>query len=187
MKDEEIINLYFRRDERAIEETDLKYGKYCKTIAKNILWSEQDIEECLDDTYVKVWNRIPPTKPRIFRAFIAKITRDLALNMFNASKSSKRGSGVVNEVLDELAECIPDNSDVEHSILEKELESVIKDFVNSLDPKDAYIFTSRYFYAEEIANIATKFGMTRHNVTVVLGRLRKKLQGRLVKEGYLAS
>ena len=187
MKDEDIINLYFRRDERAIEETDLKYGQYCKTIAKNILWSAQDIEECLDDTYVKVWNRIPPTRPTIFRAFIAKITRDLALNMFYASKSSKRGGGVVNEILDELDECIPGNNDVEHSVLRNELAGMIRDFVNSLSPKDAYIFTSRYFYAEEIASIASKFGMTKHNVTVILGRLRKKLQGRLIKEGYLAS
>lgn len=187
MKDEEIIDLYFRRDEKAIEQTDLKYGRYCKTIAKNILWNEQDIEECLDDTYVKVWNRIPPTRPRIFRAFIAKITRDLALNIFNAGRSSKRGGGVINEVLDELAECIPAGNDVEDTILEKELEGMIRDFVNSLDQRDAYIFTSRYFYAEEISNIATRYSMTKHNVTVTLGRLRKKLQGRLVKEGYLAS
>ena len=187
MKDEEIIDLYFRRDEKAIEQTDLKYGKYCKTIAKNILWNEQDIEECLDDTYVKVWNRIPPTRPRIFRAFIAKITRDLALNMFYASKSSKRGGGVVYEILDELDECIPDRNDVEHSVLGNELAGVIRNFVNTLSPKEAYIFTSRYFYAEDISSIARKYGMTRHNVTVTLSRLRKKLQGRLVKEGYLAS
>lgn len=187
MKDEDIINLYFMRDERAIEETDLKYGKYCKTIVKNILQNAQDIEECLDDTYMKMWKRIPPAKPLILRAFIGKIARDLALNMFYASKRVRRGGGVVNEILEELDECIPDNNDVEHFVLRNELSNIIRTFVNELGQRDAYIFTSRYFYAEDISSIARKYGMTRHNVTVTLSRLRKKLQCRLEKEGYLAS
>ncbi|SEK21316.1 RNA polymerase sigma-70 factor, ECF subfamily [Pseudobutyrivibrio ruminis] len=187
MKDEEIIELYFKRNERAIEETDIKYGHYCETIAGNILWNNQDIEECLDDTYMKMWNRIPPTRPRILRAFIGKIVREIALNMYKASKTSKRGGGVVSQLLDELEECLPDNTTVEHVILENELAEIIRDFVRELNERDAYIFTSRYFYAQDISDIAIKFGMTKHNVTVILSRLRKKLQLRLAKEGYLAS
>ena len=187
MKDEEIIELYFKRNERAIEETDIKYGRYSQTIAGNILWDEQDIEECIDDTYMKMWHRIPPTRPLILRAFVGKIVREIALNMYKASKAKKRGEGVVSELLDELEECIPASNNVEHSILGNELAEIIGDFVRELDERDAYIFTSRYFYTLDIADIAEKFGMTRHNVTVVLSRLRNKLQTRLVKEGYLAS
>lgn len=187
MKDEDIITLYFRRDEKAIKETDLKYGRYCKTIAGNILSDDQDAEECIDDTYMKVWNKVPPTKPAIFKAFLGKITRDIALNMYKASRAAKRGGDTVNELLDELEDCIPDSNNVEHSILSKELAGIIRCFVRDLDEKDAYLFTSRYFYAEDIASLASRFGMTRHNVTVTLSRLRKKLQARLVKEGYLAS
>ncbi|WP_458458790.1 RNA polymerase sigma factor [Pseudobutyrivibrio sp.] len=187
MKDEQIIELYFKRDERAIEETDIKYGDYCEAIAGNILWNKQDVEECVDDTYMKTWNRIPPTRPRIFKAFVGKITRELAFDMYKASKSLKRGGGVMHEILDELEECIPDSSNVEASILGNELADIIRDFVNSLEEKEAYIFTSRYFYAEEIGGIADKYGITKHNVTVILGRLREKLKKTLVKEGYLAS
>ena len=187
MKDEEIIELYFKRNERAIEETDIKYGRYCETIAGNILWNTQDIEECLNDTYMKMWHRIPPTRPRILRAFIGKIAREIALNMYKASKTSKRGGGVVSQLLDELEECLPDSNNVEQVILESELAAIIRDFVRNLDERDAYIFTSRYFYAQDISDIAIKFGMTKHNVTVILSRLRRKLQLTLVKEGYLAS
>ena len=187
MRDEEIIDLYFRRDEKAIKETDQKYGRYCQTIATNILMDELDTEECINDTYMKAWNKIPPTKPAILKAFLAKITRDIALNMFKATRTAKRGGGTITELLDELEDCIPDNNSVEQSILSKELAGIIRCFVRDLDEKDAYLFTSRYFYAEDIVSLAGRFGMTRHNVTVTLSRLRKKLQVRLVKEGYLAS
>lgn len=187
MKDEEIIELYFKRNERAIEETDIKYGRYCQTIAANILWNNQDIEECVDDTYMKLWHRIPPNRPLIFRAFIGKIVREISLNMYKASKASKRGGGVIPELIDELAECIPDDNNVENSVLGNELAGIVGDFVRTLDEREAYIFTSRYFYFMDISDIADKFGMTNHNVTVVLSRLRGKLQIRLEKEGYLAS
>ena len=186
MKDEEIIDLYFQRNERAIEETDNKYGNYCGTIAGNILWDELDIEECLDDTYMKVWHKIPPTRPRIFKAFVGKITREIALNKWKASRTQKRGGGVVDQLIDELAECIPDKNNVELSVIGNELTGIINDFIRGLNEKEAYIFTSRYFYAEDISAIASKYDMTKHNVTVLLGRLRKKLQARLEKEGYLS-
>lgn len=187
MKDDEIIDLYFNRNERAIKETDIKYGRYCEKIAGNILGNNLDVEECLDDTYLKVWNRIPPTRPSILRAFIGKIIRETSINRYKASRTYKRGGGVVDELLDELEECIPDNSNVELSILGQELAGIIRDFVRELNKKEAYIFTARYFYAEEISHIAERYGMSRHNATVVLGRLRKKLRERLIKEGYLVS
>lgn len=187
MKDESIIKLFFSRNEKAIEETKKKYGKYCEAIAGNILWDRQDIEECVNDTFLKLWNRIPPTRPLLFKAFIGKITRELAFDRYKAYKSIKRGGNVITEVLDELSECIPDSESVEQTILCDELENIIRDFVNSLDERDAYIFTCRYFYAEDISEIAEKYGITKHNVSVILGRIRNKLKIRLEKEGYLVS
>jgi RNA polymerase sigma-70 factor (ECF subfamily) len=187
MKDEEIIDLYFKRDELAIEETDAKYGNYLEAIAVNILDDELDAEECLNDTYLKTWDRIPPTRPRVFKAFLAKITRELAFDKYRAARSKKRGNGVMHEILDELEECIPAVNGVEQAILGKELECIIADFVGTLPKKDAYIFLSRYFYAEDITAISKKYGMSKNNVSVTLSRLRSKLQTRLLREGYLVS
>lgn len=187
MRDEEIIDLYFRRDEMAITETDNKYGNYCEKIAGNILKDNLDVEECVNDTYLKTWNKIPPTRPKIFKAFLAKITRELAFDRYRSLTSKKRGNGVIEEVLEELKECIPDHSDVEQEILGGELAVIVRDFVNSLSEKEAFIFLSRYFYAEDLSSISKKFDMSKNNVSVTLGRLRRRLQNELVKEGYLAS
>lgn len=187
MRDEEIIELYFRRDERAIDETGRKYGNYCQTIANNILGNRQDVDECLDDTYMKVWNNIPPTRPRIFKVYLAKIARNLAFNMFEKSRTRKRGGGTITEVLDELYYCIPDGNNVEQGALERELAGIIRDFVRNLPKRDADIFTCRYFYTESIEEIAEKFGIKKNNVSVILKRLRDKLAKRLEKEEYLVS
>ena len=187
MRDEEIIELYFNRNERAIEETDVKYGNYLASIAGNILKCQEDVEEALDDTYMKAWKRIPPTRPQIFRIFLGKIARNIAFNKYENMTAKKRGGGEIAEVLDELEECIPDSSDVEGSILGAELSRIIRDFVNNLPDREAYIFSCRYFYTEDISTIAKKFGMTQNNVSVTLSRLRAKLQRTLVREGYLAS
>lgn len=187
MKDEEIIELYFDRNERAIEETDSKYGNYLTVVADNILKNELEVEECLNDTYLRVWNVIPPTRPQIFRVFIGRITRNLAFDRYEKFHAKKRGDGAIEEVLDELQECIPANHNVEATILGNELSEIINDFVNSLPEKEALIFVGRYFYTEDISSIAKKLGMTNNNVSVILNRLRGKLQKRLLKEGYLAS
>lgn len=187
MRDEEIIELYFKRDERAIEETDYKYGDYCASIADKILKNELDVEECLDDTYLRVWNVIPPTRPEIFRIFIGKITRNLAFDRYEKFHAKKRGGGNIEEVLDELQECIPANHNVEQSILANELSYIINDFVKNLPEKEALIFVGRYFYTEDISAIGKRLGMTNNNVSVTLNRIRAKLQKRLLKEGYLAS
>lgn len=187
MKDEEIIELYFKRDERAIEETDYKYGDYCASIADKILKNELDVEECLDDTYLKAWTSIPPTRPEILRIFLGKITRNLAFDRYKMQNAKKRGAGNVEEVLDELQECIPATHNVEQSVLANELSFIINDFVKNLPEKEALIFVGRYFYTEDISAIAKRLGMTNNNVSVTLNRLRAKLQKRLLKEGYLAS
>ena len=187
MRDEEIIELYFDRNERAIEETDNKYGNYLASIAGNILRCDEDVEETLDDTYMRAWKRIPPTRPQILRIFLGKITRNIAFNKYENMTAKKRGGGEIAAVLDELEECIPDSNDVEQAILGSELSLIIRDFVNELPEREAYIFACRYFYTEDVKTIASKYNMSANNVSVILSRLREKLQRRLVREGYLAS
>ena len=187
MRDDEIIELYFERNEEAIRETDIKYGNYLSSIAGNILKSVEDVEETIDDTYMKAWRRIPPTRPQVLRVFLGKITRNLAFNKYENRNAKKRGGGTIEEVLEELEECIPDTNDVESAILGAELTNIIRDFVNDLPEREAYIFSCRYFYTEDISTIARRYNMTNNNVTVILSRLRVKLQKRLVREGYLAS
>lgn len=186
MEDNKIVELFFRRDQQAIRETDNKYGSYCKKIAGNILKSFQDVEECIDDTYIKLWNKIPPKRPIAFKGFVGKITRELAYDRYRALSAGKRGGGEITAVLEELDECIPDSGSVENSIMGKELEGIISDFVESLPQKEAYMFMGRYFYSYDIAFIAKRLGMTKNNVSVDLCRLREKLKTRLIKEGYQA-
>ena len=145
------------------------------------------MEEALDDTYMKAWNRIPPTRPQILRIFLGKITRNVAFNRYESMTAKKRGGGEVEAVLDELEECIPDSNNVERAILRSELSCIIRDFVNELPEKEACMFACRYFYTEDIRTIALKYGTSANNVSVTLSRIRGKLKKRLVKEGYLAS
>ena len=147
MKDEDIIALYFKRNERGIDETEKKYGKYLASIAGNILKCEEDVEETLDDTYLKAWNKIPPTKPKNFRIFLGKITRNLAFNRYEKMRAQKRGGGEIDVVLHELEECISDSNDVERTIFGMELSLIIRSFVNELPEREACVFSSRYFYA----------------------------------------
>ena len=123
----------------------------------------------------------------ILRIFLGKIARNIAFNKYENMNAKKRGGGIIADVLDELEECIPDSNDVENLVLKTELSNIIRDFVNELPDKEAYIFVCRYFYTQDISSIAKKFGMTNNNVSVTLTRLRGKLYKRLIKEGYLAS
>ena len=182
MKDEEIIELYFKRNERAIEETDIKYGRYCQTIAGNILWDEQDIEECIDDTYMKMWHRIPPTRPIILRAFVGKIVREIALNMYKASKAKKRGEGVVSELLDELEECISDNR-IPVPGEGIEVREVINAFLESEKPEARKIFVRRYFFGCDVKEIAEFYDIGESKVKMTLARSRERLRKCLEEEG----
>ena len=125
MNDLEIIELYFERDETAIKETDAKYGKLCHSIAYNILNNNEDSEECVNDTWLGAWNAMPPQRPNMLRMFLAKITRNLSFNRYESQKAEKRGGGEIHIVLDELAECIANESDTENEYIAKELEESI--------------------------------------------------------------
>lgn len=184
MEDSKIVELYLQKNEKAIKETDNKYGSYCFTIAHNILHSREDSEECVNDTWLKTWNAIPPHKPAKLQMFLAKITRNLSFNRFHSRSAKKRGGGEIVFVLDELAECLACESDIASEYEMQELGQCVRIFVRSLPEREGNIFVRRYFFTETIAEIAEKYGLTENNIMVILSRTRKKLKNQLIREGF---
>ncbi|MBP3922436.1 MAG: sigma-70 family RNA polymerase sigma factor [Ruminiclostridium sp.] len=185
MDDNAIIELFWQRSDNAIEETDKKYGAYCFAIADNILHSREDSEECVNDTYLNVWNCIPPQRPTRLRCFLARITRNLSFNRYNAKMSKKRGGGEMPLILDELRECIAVKNTTEEEFSAKELRKSLNSFVKALPQRDGNVFIRRYFFSESVAVIADKYALSENNVMVILSRTRKKLKEHLVKEGFV--
>ena len=184
MEDDQILDLYFAREERALEETDRKYGPYCFTLANNILHNDQDSEETVSDTWWKAWNAIPPKRPAVFRMFLAKITRNLAFTRWRRETASRRGGGEMELVLEELGECIPSPGGVEDSLNGKELARTIRAFLDTLSRRDQDLFLRRYFFVEESEEIAARFGMKPATVRKQLNRIRTRLRKYLIQEGY---
>ena len=184
IEDSMIIQLYWDRDESAISATSEKYGAYCRSIAMNILGDREDAEECVNDTYLGVWNSIPPHRPNVLPAFLGKITRNLSLNKYRQKHAEKRGCGQMGAVLDELAECVSDKSDIEQDIDRKELIKEINQFLGTLPQVKRGIFVGRYWRADSISEIAARYGMTENRVSVTLNRLRKQLNRYLSERGF---
>ena len=182
MEDNEIIELYFERNEVAIKETDKKYGKYLNKIAMNILDNLNDSEECVNDTYFKTWNTIPPKRPNIFKIFLARITRNSAINTYNAKNTLKRGKNYA-QVEIELNECINENSTIESLDYEFLVDS-INNFLSTISKEQRILFVRRYFYFESIKDISMNFSLSESNVKVTLMRIRNNLKSYL-KEGGL--
>lgn len=185
MTDSEIIELYLQRDERAIAETQRLYGNYCEKIARNILGNYQDAQECVNDTYLKVWDSIPPQNPRIFAAFLAKITRNSAISMYRRTHADKRGCGTVPLILDELEELISDRTDVSQNAEDREVIAAINRFLGELPEKNRRVFVLRFVCCESVRGIARQMGFSENNVSVTLNRTKKQLKQYLKKEGYL--
>lgn len=185
MTDDKIIQLFFQRKEVAIDETHKKYGSYCFKIANNILNNREDSEECLNDTWLKVWESIPPARPIHFNLFLAKIVRNFAINKYKSRRAHKRGKGEIALVLDELGECIIGQPDVETVCLAAELQNTINKFVRELSEREGNVFIRRYFYADSIKDISNLYHISENNVRVMLSRTRSKLKTRLEKEGYI--
>ena len=185
MEDKQIIELYNRREESAIIQTAEKYGKYCFSIANNILHSDEDSEECVNDTWLKAWNAIPPTVPTYLRVFLGKITRNLSFDKYRASHSESRGGGQFAVVLDELAEVVAGSQDVEKQYEQKELVEAINSYLYELPERDRNIFIRRYFHAEETSLIAKRYEIKESNVLMILSRTRKKLHTFLKEEDFI--
>ena len=168
----------------AIPATSEKYGNYCLTIAKNILGSAEDAEECVNDTYLNVWNAIPPAKPVSLSAFLGKVTRNLSLNLYKKTGAVKRGGGQLTAVLDELSEIIPGSDDVQLVLDQKELAEAITAFLATLSAEKRGIFVCRYWYTDSVLDIAGRYGMSAGAVSMILGRVRKKLRKYLIERGF---
>ena len=181
MDDRQIVDLFKMRSGRAIVELSEKYGKLCLKIANDILSNPQDAEECVNDTYLGVWNSIPPQDPDPFRAYVCRIVRNLSLKKYRHNSAKKR-KGEREISLYELADCIPDNSFYE-SMTVKELTVLINEFVSSLSSDDRIMFVKRYWFIESISDISTEFGIKEHNVSVRLSRIRQKLSNYLKENG----
>ena len=184
LDDSRIIDLFFERSEQAIEELDKKHGAAVKRTAANILGSRLDAEECANDTYLGVWNSIPPHRPSPLVSFVCRIARNLAVSRLRANKAMKRNAEF-DLVLDELGELIPSDVDVEAEYEAKELLAAVDRFLSSLARDDRYIFVRRYWFADPVRDIADAMHDRENRVSVRLHRLRKKLRNLLEKEGLL--
>ena len=183
MNDNEIVNLYFKRDETAISVTADKYGGYCYSIAKNILGDFEDAKECVNDTYFKAWNSIPPHKPKMLSTYLGKITRNLSFNLYKKNKADKRGGSQIPLVLDELQELVSGSNSFDE-INALELEEAINLFLTTISLEKRKIFVCRYWYADSISVIAETHGMNDGSVSVILNRLRSKLHDFLTERGF---
>lgn len=182
MDDKRIIELFWERHESAISVTADKYGKYCHTIAYNILFNHLDAEECVNDTYLGAWNGIPPKKPDNLTAFLGKITRNLAINRYNRHNTSKRGKGQIEIVLSEVENCIPDIKGVEQALDEAHLVSVINRFLRAQHKTKRNLFVQRYWYMYPIREISEMHNMSESKVKSILYRMRVELKQNLEKE-----
>lgn len=185
MTDNEIISLFNARNERALSAMSEKYGSNCSRIARNILKDDQDAEECVNDTYLKVWESIPPEHPDSLCAYVAKVARNSAIDRYRSNRSEKRGGGEIPLILDELAECISDNSSsVEETAEYHAMLDAINEFLETLSEERRIAFVSRYTLCESVKSIALRLGVTPNNVAVNLDRTRKKLVEYLKGKGF---
>ena len=173
MDDGNIIELYFERDERAIKESEKKYRPYCASIAGNILHNREDEEECLSDTWLRAWNAIPPARPSRLSIFLGRITRNLAIDRYRKAKRERDGGGEYALCLDELSECIGEDSFIEEQIVLKDL---LESFFRSLDTEEKDIFLLRYWYVMPIEKIASRYGLSEGAVKMRLLRTRKSFK-----------
>lgn len=184
MDDGQIVELYWRRDEAAIRETEEKYGALCRGIAQNILRSAQDAEECASDALLQAWNAIPPQRPQRLGAWLGRVTRNLALNVWRRDRAQKRQGGMA-ALLDELAECIPGPVTVERELEGKALSAAIDGWLRALPQGDRVLFVRRYWYGVPLQELAQERGETPARLAQRMLRLRKRLKKALEKEGYL--
>ncbi|MGX8692777.1 MAG: RNA polymerase sigma factor [Clostridia bacterium] len=184
MEDSQIIALLFERSERAIDELEQKYGKAVMKTATNILRSRRDAEECANDTWLAVWDSIPPHRPDPLGSYVCRIARNTAVSKLRSETAQKR-NGSLDLVLDELEDCIPSAADVEADYDCRETVEAINRFLAALDYDDRYLFVRRYWFADSVKEIAAAMHQRESRVSVRLFRLREKLRKTLIKEGLL--
>lgn len=185
LRDEEIIDLYWGRKEEAIFHTQQNYGNYCFSIANHILKNREDSDECVNDTWLRAWNAIPPNRPVRLGIFLGTITRNLSFDKWKRRNAAKRGNGEMDQVIEELEECIPSGQSTEDIVEAAELERMINLFLHTLPERDCNVFLRRYWYAEEYAEIAKRYHMKLNSVKTSVFRTRGKLRNFLEQEGIV--
>lgn len=183
MEDSQIVELYWRRDEAAIGETERKYGALCRGVARNILGTDEDAEECVNDALHQAWNAIPPQRPDRLGAWLGRVTRNLALNLWSKNRARKRYAGMT-ALLDELADCVPAPVSVERELEGQELSAAIDRWLRSLPRGDRVLFLRRYWYGVELRELAAERGVSPNRLAQKMFRLRQSLKNALEKEGF---
>lgn len=183
LSDDEIIELYWDRNESAISETDKKYRSYLYTIANNILKDGLDSEECLNDTYLGTWNAIPPTRPNYFQIFLSKLTRNIAVDIFRKNSAARRIPSEMTIALEELDECfVPSHDNVEEEVQVRELVRILNAYLKSLDEDRCFMFVSRYYYADPVQKIASMLGIGVSSAYRQLSEMRAEIKRILLVE-----
>ena len=185
MDDRQIIELYRQRDERAIQETREKYGRYCARIAGNLLQSEVDVEEVLADTWLGAWGAIPPHAPENLAAFLGKLTRRAAFKKYRGLSAEKRGGHAEDASFEELEDCIADGMSVDEAVETEFLTGLLNDFLGELPENMRKVFVRRYWYGDSVKEIAKDFAFTEGRVKSMLKRTRERLRKKLTEEGIL--
>lgn len=184
MNDEDIIELYWARDESAITETDSKYRNYLLKIAYNILSNSEDGQEVLNDTYLKAWNAMPPHKPSPLSLFLGKITRQLSIDVWRKKHRSKRGGSEYEQSLDELQDCVSGSESPEESLEAQVLAEALSKYLRTLSQEKRDVFVWRYYFCDPIKDICTRCGQSESKIKSMLHRMRGELRDYLKKEGF---
>lgn len=182
--DHEIVALYHARDERAIDLTAHKYGDYCYTIADNILKCKEDAEECVNDTWLRTWDTIPPQKPNSLKHYLAKITRNLSITRWRERHTDKRGGGEMTLALCEMEPFLDSTRETDTEADRAAFADCLNRFLRGLPARECNVFLRRYFYLDTTGEIARRYGIKEANVLLILSRTRTKLRAHLEKEGY---
>ena len=183
MEDAQIVTLYWDRDERAIGETDKKYGKYLHTIAYNILADREDSQESVNDTYLAAWDSMPPHKPAVLSTYLGKITRRISIDCFRKRNAQKRGSEYALS-LEELGECVGQNT-TEESVNVQALADAIGKYLETVSQEARRVFIGRYYYLDPVKEIARYCHITESKAKMLLLRTRQGLWEHLQKEGFV--
>ena len=184
MDDIQIIDMFFERNERAIEETDSKYGRLCFSVANRILDQKEDSEECVNDTYLAAWNSMPTNRPNVLSTYLSKITRQITIDLFRKKNRLKRYASEYAISLDELGDSFSDSTTPEQELDTKLLIEAINRFLRSLSAEQRTIFIGRYYYMDSIRDISSYYGMTEAKIKMSLHRTRIRLKQYLNKEGF---
>lgn len=183
MDDSKIVDMYWARDEKAIDESDKKYGRMLSSLSYSLLSSREDAEECVNDTYLDAWGAMPEARPELLGAFLAKITRRISVDRFRAKHRDKRGG--IDNSLSELSECIPASDCIEEEIDSQRIRDELNAFLYSQPKEKRVAFILRYFYSKSITEIALQTGMGESKVKTMLFRMRQELRERLEEQELL--